>query len=447
MARAVVRQKNIPYALIVFVILFIISAVAAIFFYMHDDGKAARIDALDKDLKELRKDLDARTAELAELAGYISPEATFAKAQADYKAIMPNSPDAENPIGVDLSLTLIGNLRDFRRQIDEQTIRANTLAATMDDLESQLTSQLQDAVERRSMLETEVASLRTMMTDLTAAQQAERNSLAKQLADARQTHSDIQKELERQLSSQTQELARSANKIRQLEKDVEDLRIKLADLLQPDLAEGKKIYPDGNITSVPDEKTCYIDIGSDNGVMPDLIFSVYSPAGEQTAYKAKVIVKQVLPETSECVIAELVDPKNPISTGDIVANIAFDENRKWTFVVEGRFDLHGGDEPTSEGRDQVKALIRQFGGRIVDTVDVDVDFVVLGPEPTVPPAPEEDAPNIQWTIYNARMQEYEDYQAVKEQAIMLGLRILNTNRFLERIGYIPVKTLTYEESY
>jgi len=50
-------------------------------------------------------------------------------------------------------------------------------------------------------------------------------------------------------------------------------------------------------------------------------------------------------------------------------------------------------------------------------------------------------------IYEATLRQRDEYLEVKQEAIDLRLRILNTNRFLERIGYVPVKTLTYEESY
>ena len=211
------------------------------------------------------------------------------------------------------------------------------------------------------------------------------------------------------------------------------------------LAEGQKIYPDGNITRVVDEKTCYISLGSGNGVLEDWMFSVYS-RGDAEAAKAQIIVKQVFEETSECVIAK-ENPKDPIAEGDIIASIAFDENRQYTFLVKGQFDIQGSGEATDEGRDQVIALIRQFGGKVVNDVDVDVDFVVLGPEPAIPAEPDKDMPATMRDIYEATLRQRDEYLQVKQEAIDLRLRILNTNRFLERIGYVPVKTLTYEESY
>jgi len=443
MARAVVRQKNVPYALIVFVILFVVASGFAVFFYMHDDGKAARIDELTKHLEESGKQIADLTDEVATLSGFISGGKDFAKATADYEEILPD--EGTDPLGYNRDLDLIANLREFRRQIDQQTSRADGLVAKLDAQESTLTAEVQQERDRRIAMETVLAEQAAEMAALKTAKQVERTDLTGQRDEDREQFASIRKELERDNNVLITDLAYERDRSRELEDALDDRERQLVAIRQPDLAEGQKIYPDGNITRVVDEKTCYISLGSGNGVLEDWIFSVYS-RGDAEAAKAQIIVKQVFEETSECVVAR-EDPRDPIAEGDIIANIAFDESRQYTFLVKGQFDIQGGGEATDEGRDQVIALIRQFGGKVVDDVDVDVDFVVLGPEPAIPAEPDKDIPATMRDIYEAKLRQRDEYLQVKQEAIHLRLRILNTNRFLERIGYVPVKTLTYEESY
>ena len=443
MVRAVVRQRNVPYALIVFVALFVIAFGFAVFVYMHDDGKATRISDLEDIEKKLTADIEELNEQMATLAGSISSSKDFARAAADYEEILPD--EGMDPLGYNRDLDLIANLREFRRQIDQQTSRADGLVAKLDAQESALTAEVQHERDRRIAMETVLAEQAAEMAALKTAQQAERTNLTRQRDEDREQFASIRRELERDNNVLTTDLAHERDKVREREEELDDLKRRYVALRQPQLAEGQKIYPDGSITRVVDEKTCYISLGSGNGVLEDWIFSVYS-RGDAEAAKAQIIVKQVFEETSECVVAR-EDRKDPIAEGDIIASIAFDENRQYTFLVKGQFDIQGGGEATDEGRDQVIALIRQFGGKVVDDVDIDVDFVVLGPEPAIPAEPDKDMPATMRDIYEARLRQRDEYLKVKQEAIHLRLRILNTNRFLERIGYVPVKTLTYEESY
>ncbi|MCK4601741.1 MAG: hypothetical protein KAU28_04705, partial [Phycisphaerae bacterium] len=341
MVRAVVRQRNVPYALIVFVTLFVIAFGFAVFFYMHDDGKAARIDELTDQARERDEQIAGLTDEVATLSGYISGGKDFAKAAADYEEILPD--EGMDPLGYNRDLDLIANLREFRRQIDQETARADGLVAKLDAQESALTGEVQEERDRRIAMEAVLAEQAAEMAALKTAQQAERTNLTRQRDEDREQFASIRRELERDNNVLTTDLAHERDKVREREEELDDLKRRYVALRQPQLAEGQKIYPDGNITRVVDEKTCYISLGSGNGVLEDWIFSVYS-RGDAEAAKAQIIVKQVFEETSECVVAR-EDPKDPIAEGDIIACIAFDENRQYTFLVKGRFDIQGSGEP------------------------------------------------------------------------------------------------------
>lgn len=447
MARAVVRQKNIPYALIIFVILFVIASGLAVFFYMHDDGKAMNIVALKEDKAELDAEIEALQEQVEGLAQYVSGSGSHTMARDAYEAFLTGD-DADDAIPkVDPNIGLVENLREFQKQIIDQIGRADRAETKLDDLEAALTEQIENERDRRIAMESVVSDRNDEVAQVKLEQQTERAEHARQLSETRQRFDEIRNGLSREIVSLTGDLANVRKHARELEDENERLTLRVADLLQLDLAENVAMYPDGEITRVVDERTCYISLGSGNGVIPDLIFSVYSPSGDADGAKAMIVVKQVFEDASECLITKLEDPRDPVAPGDIIGNIAFDENRVYTFLVSGRFDMRGGNQPTDEGREQIIAMIREFGGQVVGEVDVDVDFVVLGPQPILPPEPDDDTPPTVRQIYETRQTEIAEYDEVKRQAIALGLRILNTNRFLERLGYVPVRTLTYEEDY
>ena len=447
MARAVVRQKNVPYALIIFVILFVIASGLAVFFYMHDDGKVITIAGLEENKAELAAEIEALQEQVEGLAQTVSGSSSYTAARDAYEALLAGDNGDDATPRADPNIGLVENLREFRKQIIDQIGRADRAETKLDDLEATLTEQIENEQDRRMRLENVVRDGNAEIARVQLEQTTERAEHETQLSETRQRFDEIRRGLSREILSLTGELSNVGRHARELEDENERLTLRVADLLQLDLAETVAMYPDGEITRVVDERTCYISIGSSNGVIPDLIFSVYSPSGDADGAKASIVVKQVFEDASECVITRLEDPRDPVVPGDIIGNIAFDENHVYTFLVSGRFDMRGGNEPTDEGREQIKAMIREFGGRIVDEVGVNVDFVVLGPQPILPPEPDDDtAPTVR-QIYETRQREIEEYDEVKRQAIALGLRILNTNRFLERLGYVPVRTLRYEEDY
>ena len=89
-------------------------------------------------------------------------------------------------------------------------------------------------------------------------------------------------------------------------------------------------------------------------------------------------------------------------------------------------------------------LLEEYGGELTDTIDAQTDFVIMGYEPEQPTEPLDDD-QINWTNYYRAQREYDEYHDARAKALEMQIRVLNTNRFLERIGYVPSKTLTYEE--
>ena len=77
-----------------------------------------------------------------------------------------------------------------------------------------------------------------------------------------------------------------------------------------------------------------------------------------------------------------------------------------------------------------------FGGKLIDKVGVDTDFVVLGKEPTIPVIPPEERED---PFQQKRLREAQEaldaYLEVQRQATDLRIPVLNQNRFLYLVGY------------
>jgi len=211
----------------------------------------------------------------------------------------------------------------------------------------------------------------------------------------------------------------------------------------------RKIIPDGAVMGDPDrDGYCYIDIGESNGVKHGWVFAVYESAETTGAARRKgaLVVTRVLPNISECrLTSDVGGDVYTVTKGDLVSNVAFDRRYPRKFVVAGLFDLHGTRRPTHAGTEAVKKMIRSHRATVVDRVTVDVDYVVLGAEPTRPPAATaDDPPQVRWARREAA-KAADHYQAIKKRAIELKIPVMNTNRFVRDMGYVNEKRLVYSD--
>ncbi len=204
---------------------------------------------------------------------------------------------------------------------------------------------------------------------------------------------------------------------------------------------------DGKIVRVPNNQTCYINLGFGDQVTPGLTFEVYDksqgiPAippnvtgDEQLPVgKASIEITHVGVTSSECRIVK-IEPGQIISEGDPIENLVYDPHTKYNFYVFGNFDLAGNGRPNPNDTNFIKQLVTQWGGKLIDQVNVDTDFVVLGAEPVLPTFSKDDlTPENQDKLQKAQ-DALDKYQAVVQAAKDLHIPILNQNRFLYYVGY------------
>jgi hypothetical protein len=248
-----------------------------------------------------------------------------------------------------------------------------------------------------------------------------------------------------QLKLQTQ-VTDAQRKIDALQKQLDVTRDRLTSLRvdpnKPILSQS-----DGHIVRLPGGGICFIDLGYGDHISPGLTFEVYDkitgvpPLGDPNnddnlpVGKASIEVTHVGATSSECRITD-TQPGTAISEGDIIANLVYDKNTKYNFVVFGNFDLARTGKYTPQDAEVIKRLITQWGGSVMNTINVDTDFVVLGHEPEIPDYTKDDLNDpVNKAKFDQATADAAAYDDIKEKAKDLRIPILNQNRFLYFCGY------------
>jgi hypothetical protein len=340
-----------------------------------------------------------------------------------------------------------------------QLAQAQTRVTNLQAETEQKTQQLDEASNK---LKEEIAS----REKLTAEYTAKSDEQAKQIADAlaqleakrgesEKTVTGVQTETTRalqasqaQVSAAQQKLTAADAKIVELQREIEVLKSRIP--RPPKVGEPVIRQADGKIARVPGSDVVFIDLGTGDHISPGMTFEVYdrfsgvpgtasddpnAVPDEKSLPKGKAAIEVVKPgpAQSECRIVRQTLGQ-PVVEGDVIANLVYDRNTKYNFVVFGDFDLDHNGTPTPADADVIKRLITQWGGKVQNDVTVATDFVVLGAVPEVPATVENEDP--QSVIRREAAQKQLDaYNEVVSKAKGLNIPILNQNRFLYYVGY------------
>ncbi len=207
---------------------------------------------------------------------------------------------------------------------------------------------------------------------------------------------------------------------------------------------------DGAIIGVsPGQRQVFVNIGRRQKVVIGMTFAVYNDPnsikldadGNYKPGKATIEVINVGDESSTArIISETKG--NPIVNGDVIANAVFDPDKVYKFVVFGNFDTKGSGMPTAAGRQDIAAMVLGWGGEVVEDLEGDVDFLVLGSRPVLPPRPGVDQPIEVVQEYVRLERSVNKYNELLKSATAMGLPVLNENRFYTLTGQRPVSRKT-----
>ena len=399
-----------------------------------------------------------------------------------------------------------GQLDDLGKKVDLKVTPGNSLVETL----IQWPKLVQKAIDQRDQLTKDVQAANDKAKAADTANQAALADKDKAIADAKaetakatdqitqlqQTQakalSDVQSGANQSIQNLTQQLAAVQAVIAQKDQaigDVNKRNVKLLSALRkfkanPSTKEDIIRVADGEIKTVAGNQ-CFINLGQGDQISVGMTFEVYDPnkgippLGDGTSNpeptrrsggaglagigssagksddkyeyelpkgKGSIEVINVGPDhTSQCRIIH-TEQGQTISQGDLIANLVYDRNIKFNFVVYGDFDLANSNASVrANDAPVIRRLIEQWGGHVqpimdpahpADSVTPETDFVVVGKEPVIPnfTAEELGDPGNALIAEKAKGKQ-EFYRAVLAKAADFGVPVMNQNRFLYYTGY------------
>lgn len=322
--------------------------------------------------------------------------------------------------------------KEEKTQLEEQLKQVRgAFDAARKDLESQIAAR-----------DSELKAARGGISEAIAPLEAHIKSLQTQLQKTTDDH-------RRQADSMQLEIAKRDAKIREME----DILKAGGGMEGPDLS----LQADGAITAVSAvEQVVYINLGRQNRLQLGLPFEVYDrntlpgggptltrnierqqgrkPRTEELQGKATIEVVAMGETTATCRVVRQTRGRG-ISQGDLIANVAFDPNLVFRFLIYGDFDLDNAGSVNPADNRRLENLVRIAGAKLMTKLSPQVDFLVLGFEPEDPGPARTTTDTDELQRYEKQKQKWEQYQQVLAEAKALGVRILDQNRFLAMAGY------------
>ncbi|MHC4242082.1 MAG: BRCT domain-containing protein [Planctomycetota bacterium] len=237
-------------------------------------------------------------------------------------------------------------------------------------------------------------------------------------------------------------LLKTQAQLRQTEGIMKRAQQEVMDIMPPPDHEVMAHRADGKIILIDDQaKVVHLNIGTDQHVYRGLTFTVYDRSGsipKDGKGKAEIEVFDVADTYCAARITES-DPKKPILQGDIAANLIWHSDKSNVFVIAGDFDLDNDGNIDQNAAGRIKTLIEKWGGKVVDNISIDTDFLILGDQPQVPrqqPTFEQLELDPGATQrYEAMLQQLNHYNQLQSRAQALWIPIFRYERFLYFIGY------------
>jgi hypothetical protein len=466
-------------ALVVFVVLFFVAAIFAVVKsidaaeYERQAGElkktynevVSQADMTSDVLTNLRENRNGRSVfdmlleQRNTLATYITGQnagpnaAQDAKQAADARIAQLNERLKKEGSGVQIPsgsiAAAIDGLSDQMLQKQRQVADLNAkLAQATQELNNQVAIYAKEIDEARKNADgarQEAARSNELVNAYRTGKDEDINRLEKNLSDTIETNRQTIEERNAQVATLTQEMG--------------DLKKKLdaavaRQVRYTNSADSLVRRADGQVLEVRpglagEKPICYINRGLGQGVTLGMTFQIYDKnegmprvgnteggADELAPGKGSLEVTKVAAGSSECRVITLAAGAQVMS-GDLIANVIYDPNTKFKFKVYGEFDVNQDGRVTTDEADVVRRLIVQWGGQVVDEVNIDTDFVVLGAEPTLPTYTAEELqqdPTKQFELDRATKAR-EAYDEIRDTAISLNIPVLNQNRFLYMTGF------------
>ncbi|MEM9166792.1 MAG: hypothetical protein AAGB48_07175 [Planctomycetota bacterium] len=331
----------------------------------------------------------------------------------------------------------IGSLEEAREAANDGRLAADTRLREMTDRVGELEEQQRQTVAR---LQGQLRQLEGDAESYRDGLQGVEQRFAQELSKARTDAEDVERTLRQQIGQLQQRNLVLEDQVSQLQGEAR------GSILTP---KDEASLVDGTVVNTnPNEQEVFISLGRRQNVILGMTFAVYSDrsqirpdaqTGEYPRGKAAIEVINVGETSSRCrILTERTG--NPIVAGDVIANAVYDPDKQYRFLVAGNFDSNGDRQRTPAEREEIIALIEDWGGIAVDAFTGDVDFLVLGASPVLPPEPGVNSPIAIVEQFIRKEAELNRYNELLDQARRTSVPVLNENRLYTLIGRVQSRT-------
>lgn len=366
-----------------------------------------------------------------------SPEAVGVAVQAEAQNFIKRTNESHAGL-LNADEPLMANMARLEKALSEEKGKAGVLAEELAAAQEENKTLSDGNKAARDEYEKQVGTLKQRVEQLEAQTAQSMTQKDQQLADLQANLESSTQDLNKTKQDTTREvrdkdltIARQNNMIETLTKELRTLKKSGFD------PEAILTKADGRIIrAIPGSDIVYINVGARDRIKVGMGFAVYSQTREAPKSiegKASLEVLTLMEDTAECRVLR-AEPGQPIIEGDIIVNIAFERDRLPKFLVTGEYDLDYNGSADFDGIDKVKALVRRWGGQVVDSLDETTDFVIIGRAPVVP-SPGETDTTVTRELAGDKSRELSQFRDLITRAQARYIPVINQNQFLYLIGY------------
>jgi hypothetical protein len=443
-------------ALVVFVVLSV--ALLAVSIILYADKSAAEQSASEAraDLEKYISSTERDTTETKDMLGKTSGSSLYgfmvnrdqevaAFVSGNRAADLAAMKDSLKDLKLGESDTVKDGVRKLAQDRDARKAEAEALKAKSADLAKELESLKAQLASSNKQREEAMAKLTASIGTYQSAAESYRTDFEQAKADLDRARADLQA----RFASESEALQAEIDALRS-ERGVLDGRIaalqKKVDSTSTKAGNPAALVDANVIDFDPKTGNLFIDIGMNKRVVPGMTFEVFDDAAgiaasaasaDGTRGKASIQVTKVGDKSSTCRVLR-GSASRPVVKGDVVANAVFNPEYKFKFLVHGKFDANGDGKATAAESDFVKSRILEWGGEVVegDALSGDLDFLVLGVQPPMPPELPSDATEAQTMAYTSQRAARELYDTLFQTAADAEIPVLNWGRFETLTGSV-----------
>ncbi|QDU71629.1 hypothetical protein [Mucisphaera calidilacus] len=442
------QDSTVTVAAVLAAIAAVVFGILALVFYTQLSGANQRAESATNDLNAYA----TRSEQSSPEVGVYKEQA--GRGQSVVGVMLAENQQLRSIIGVDAALPMTDVDTQVKAKGDSSLLRTVTrLENDLEQAQAQVDAKEQALADVRGDLEEanrELATTRQRFNQAAQRLQAQFEQLAGAYSESMQKMDNAEGRysnlLTRVRSDKDQQIREQQGSIQGLDQQVRQLERRVQQLIEQIQGEGQVnqvITPDGRIVAVADEKNqVYINLGKQDRLQLGLTFEVI-PAGElirtdregEVRGIGTVEVIAIEENTAVCRIVRL-ERNAVLSESDSIVNVAYDRDRSSKFYVFGQFDFTDRGNPSQGDRSRIEGMVTRWGGELVDELNYEVDFLVLGVRPIRPaPLPSTVIDPVLIEQHARAIQNADQYERLLEQAQALSIPVLNQNRFLGLVGY------------